>query len=148
MANDNVIVKLFDTLKDSSDRNEASTQQLIKQQMDLVNQIKNLPMSDLRRALRDHIKDSATHYNDSEKLIEGKNQTILDELKRISTRIKIMIAVVMSAFTIMSVTYIVIRATANDNSKIQQLETQLEQYQEEQNKIFNKLKEQDIYLGE
>lgn len=102
-----VLLKLFDTLKDSSVRNEASTNELIKQQMELVSHIQTLPVEDLRRALKEH---SGTCTNNHEKTLidigqrdkdnNNKMDTIIKKVDDVSTKIKIMITVVAVSFTI------------------------------------------------
>jgi len=46
--------RLFDTLREASNRNEKSTDKLIDQQIKLIAEIKNMPITEIKTALKDH----------------------------------------------------------------------------------------------
>jgi len=127
-----VLVKLFDTLKFSSDKNEDATKQLISQQQDLVTYINNLPVKDLRDAIKEHSKDSKTNIDNCSNAVAVKTKDLMTEIKKVNSKVSKMILVVAVAFTILTGTYVVIRTVADDNS-------QLDKYKEFEDKAHNEI---------
>lgn len=95
-----ILSKLFETLKDASNRNELATQKLIDQQMELVGHIKSMPLEEIRKALTLHVNDSA--------------KGILDISNKI-TKIFIIVGVTL---TVATSGYFLIRHTAERDAKI------------------------------
>ena len=54
MENVELMVKLFETLKESSDKNESTLRQLIEQQHSLISLIEYMPVKELHQSLKDH----------------------------------------------------------------------------------------------
>jgi len=130
-----ILVKLFETLKASTDKNENATQELIKQQFDLVNQIKNLPMSDLKQALKEHMEAAHKHFE----VYETTNHSVVyreikELLQKMNIKVKTMIVVVLVAFTILTGGYVIIKSTVDSvtEAKNVKIEQQLQDYQKEQ----------------
>lgn len=115
-SNIDILLKLFATLKESSDKNEEATQQLIVQQLDLVGHIKHLPIEDLSAALKEHAKDSASDIETCEETVTTTSADLMTAIKDLSTKVKIMILVVSVAFTVVMGSYIVIRSTSDDKT--------------------------------
>lgn len=109
--NINVLLKLFDTLKESSDRNEEATQKLVVQQLDLVGHIKHLPIEDLRLALKEHAKEST----DS---VTTTRDDVMSEIKIVSNKVSKMILAVVVAFSILTGGYVIIRTAADNQETI------------------------------
>lgn len=141
-----ILVKLFDTLKSSTDKNEETTQELIKQQLDLVNQIKTLPMNDLKQALKEHMKESSKHYDFSKEDANTKLEKILKQLSFISSKVKTMITVVIVAFTLLASSYIFVRAISDTTPN--QVNIIKEMIQKQQQENLNHLKEITEKLNE
>lgn len=141
MQDDNIkiLVKLFDTLKESSNRNEVTTQKLVIQQLELVNQIKNLPVDDLRQALKEHAKESSDEINECSGVIEMETANIVKLLRDIINKINRMILVVIVAFSVVTASYVMIRATADDDKKIEQLK---EEMQEDRKELIDEIQNQ------
>lgn len=112
--NIDILLKLFATLKESSDKNEEATKQLILQQLDLVSHIKHLPIEDLRQALKDHAKDSAENIDSCEETVTTTSGDLMTELKKISNKVGKMILVVLVTFSILTGGYIIIRSTVDN----------------------------------
>jgi len=115
--NIDILVKLFDTLKASADKNEDATQQLIGQQHELVNHIKNMPIKELHDALKEHSKDSNTNIDECSGTVTTTSGKLMAELNIISSKVSRMILVVAVAFSILTGTYVVIRTVSDDNSQ-------------------------------
>jgi len=112
-----ILVKLFDTLKSSTDKNESSTQQLIGQQQELVSYINNLPIKDLHIALTAHSKEAKTDIDDCTDTVSTTTNNLMDEIKKINNKVSKMIFVVIAAFSILMGSYVVIRSVADNNSQ-------------------------------
>jgi len=115
-----ILVKLFDTLKASTDKNESSTQQLIGQQQDLVTYIKNLPIKDLRDALNIHVKDSASNIDSCSNIVKLKTGVLMDELKKISVKISKMTLVAVVIFTVLAGAYVIVRTISDDKAQFEE----------------------------
>ena len=122
--NISILVKLFETLKNSTDKNEEATQQLIVQQLDLVSHIKHLPVKDLQDALKEHALESKKNIDNIKGKLEVNDEDIMRELKKISNKISKMIFVVAITFTIVTGSYVVIRSIADDDKKIEKAQNE------------------------
>ncbi len=111
--NISILVKLFETLKASTDKNEQATQQLIVQQLELVGHIKHLPIQDLKDALTEHSKDSKKEVNDCTENVDIKTTDLMTELTKLNNKVGKMILVVFVAFTILMGSYVIIRTVAD-----------------------------------
>lgn len=121
MHDDNItiLIKLFDTLKESSNRNEESTQKLIMQQLELVGQIKNLPVDDLKQALKEHAKDSADNIDNCSGIIELKTADIMDMLRTVINKLnKIMLIAIVVASVLSGGYFIVRTVTESQQNKV------------------------------
>lgn len=118
MHDDNItiLIKLFDTLKESSNRNEESTQKLIMQQLELVGQIKNLPVDDLRQALKEHAKDSADNIDNCSGIIELKTNDIMEALRTIINKLNKITLIVVIVTSLLSGGYFIVK-TVTDTQK-------------------------------
>jgi len=95
-----IILKLFDTLKDSTDKNERTMQTLITQQQLLVDNVTHLPINEIRQDIKDHIISA-----------HEERKGISDKILKIDGKISKMIIVVLVAFTILSGSYLFVRSS-------------------------------------
>jgi hypothetical protein len=86
-----IIIKLFDTLKDSTDKNERTMQTLINQQQALVDNVKHMPIDEIKQDIKDHIVSA----HDERKEISGK-------VDKVDSKVTKMILVVVVAFALIS----------------------------------------------
>jgi len=128
--------KLFDTLKDASNRNEAATNKLIDQQLELVTHIKTMPVEDLRIALKEHADKSTDEILDCSGTIELKTADIMESIKQLSSKVTKMILVVTVALTVATAGYFLIRYAA-DQSKKSGWEATHEQIEKKQQEEFD-----------
>jgi len=141
--NINILLKLFETLKDSSDRNENATQQLIVQQLELVGHIKHLPIEDLRAALREHAKESSEDIDACSETVESTSGGLMAEIKTLISKVNRMILVVIVAFTVSGIAYSVIKTLYDSDSKFDKWQEKIENSQEEEHhKITNEIIEE------
>lgn len=112
--NIDILLKLFATLKESSDKNEDATQQLILQQLDLVGHIKHLPIEDLSKALKEHAKDSASDIDSCEETVTTTSSDLMTAINKVNNKVTKMILVVSVAFTIAIATYGITKAFYDD----------------------------------
>lgn len=109
--NVDLMVKLFETLKQSSDKNEATLQKLIEQQHSLIGHIEYLPIKDLQEALKEHNKDSSINITACTDTVNSTSNSILEKVKKIDGKVGKMITVVLVAFALLSITFIIARMT-------------------------------------
>lgn len=111
-----ILSKLFDNLKDASNRTEAATQKLIDQQMEVVGHIKAMPVDDIRKALNEHAIESRT-----------TQQSIL-------SRVTKMLIIVSVAVSVSTLGYFMIRYTAENQiaSTMEKKYIQMQKEKEEQ----------------
>ncbi len=114
-----ILVKLFETLKDSSDKNEETTQKLIVQQLELVSHIKHLPIEDLNQALKDHAKDSANNIDICTETVEVTGKDLMTEIKKVASNVNKMILVVLVTFAVLTGTYVFISNVADHKQNIE-----------------------------
>jgi preprotein translocase subunit SecG len=106
-----ILVKLFDTLKESSDESKRVVQTLVTQQQDLVSHIKTLPISDLKENLKEHSKQSIDDINTCTQKVEAKSDNIMGKLRGIDSKVTKMIIVMSVLFTLLAVSYFIVRHT-------------------------------------
>lgn len=113
-----ILSKLFETLKDASNRNEQATDKLIAQQLDLVSHIKSMPVEDLKLALREHAKKSTQEIVDCNGTIELRTADIMEEIKKLSHKVTKLLIVVSVTITVATSGYFLIRYAAEKNQKL------------------------------
>ena len=125
--------KLFDTLKDASNRTEIATNKLLDQQMELVTHIKTMPMADLRAALKEHASKSDKDINACSGSIELMSVDITNEIKKLANKVKQMILVVTVALAVVTAGYFILRyAAEKSNPPIVKWEQRLQQIEQDQ----------------
>ena len=141
--NIDILLKLFETLKDSSDKNENATQQLIVQQLELVGHIKHLPIEDLRQALKDHAKEADISIDACSETIENTTGDLMKVIQNMSSRVNKMIIVVVVAFTVLATAYGIVKTMGDSDSKFDTWKEKIDIEQEEaRHKIANELIEE------
>jgi hypothetical protein len=126
-----ILVKLFETLKESSDKNEETTQKLIVQQLELVSRIKNLPIDDLKQALKEHAKDSANNIDVCTETVEITGRDLMTEIKKIASKVNKMILVVIVTFTVLTGTYVFISNVADHKKESVEWQEKIEKVKKE-----------------
>ena len=123
-----IVLKLFDTLKDSTDKNERTMQTLINQQQALVDNVKHMPIEEIRQDIKDHIVSA-----------HDERTVISDKVDKVDSKVVKMILVVAAAFSVFTVAYFVARS-ATDFDKVK---LQIEEQQEiEHDKIIETIREE------
>jgi hypothetical protein len=142
MSDDNILSKLFDTLRHASDRNEEATQKLIVQQLDLVNHIKNMPIHDLKVALQNHAKDSKDDIDDCSGTVVTKSDDIMEFLRQLNMKITKLIVGITVVVLVATGGYFVIRYAAEKGAPPAKWEERLRSIEQDQHEdIDEKLKE-------
>ncbi|MHA1801623.1 MAG: hypothetical protein ACTSWJ_07805 [Candidatus Heimdallarchaeaceae archaeon] len=93
-----IILKLFDTLKDSTDKNERTMQTLINQQQILVDNVTHLPIDEIKQDIKDHIVSA-----------HEERKKISDKILKLDGKVVKMIIVVLVAFTLFTSAVMVAR---------------------------------------
>jgi hypothetical protein len=99
--------KLFDTLKETTDKSTKTIQTLIDQQNALVNTVEKMPVSEIRQEIKDHIFSA---HEEREKIVNNLDKLFI-KVNDLTTRVKIMIGVVIAAVAISGIVYYVARFT-------------------------------------
>ena len=134
--NMDVLLKLFDVLKEATDKNEHAVQRLITQQHDLVDHIRHLPVEDLQLALKDHQKISSGEMDVCTETIETTSSDLMSELRKVTSRVNKMILVVSVAFSLMAGTYILVRSVSDSDKKFDKWEKKIEAQQKEERRAI------------
>ena len=111
MAEIDVMLKLFDTLKQSSDKNEATIQKLIEQQHALIGHIEYLPIKELQEALKEHDKGSTEDIDSCTETVKTTTDIILEKVNIIDTKVGKMITVVIVAFALLTMSYLFVTSS-------------------------------------
>jgi hypothetical protein len=107
-----IILKLFDTLKDSTDKNERTIQTLINQQQILVDNVTHMPMNEIRQEIKDHIISA-----------REERKGILDKIIKIDAKVGKMIVVVLVTFTILSGGWLYVKSGDHNHPPTNQEQT-------------------------
>ena len=126
-----ILVKLFETLKEASDKNEDATQQLIVQQLELVGHIKHLPIEDLRQALKEHAKETSIDIDSCTETVETTSTDLMKEIKKLASKVTIMIVVVLVTFTVLTGTYVFISNVADHKKESIEWKKKIEKAKED-----------------
>ena len=108
-----ILVKLFDTLKEASDENKRTTQVLVSQQQELVNYIKTLPIVDFKELLKEHATKSGTDIDACTLKVETKTESILQKMRSIDGKITKMLIVITVFVGLLAVAYFIARSTTD-----------------------------------
>ena len=111
MSDFDLLIKLFDTLKDSSKETQQLCHAMLTNQQNIGNYIKTLPISDLKEALKEHSKESTDEIGTCTETVESKSDIILEEVKEIKGKVTKMILVVIVAFTLFTSAVLIARIT-------------------------------------
>ena len=107
MAEIDLLIKLFDTLKDSMKDQQTVHNALLTNQNDLGNHLKTLPIEEIKQILKDHTKDSSDDIDSCTETVESKSDAILEEVKEIKGKIKNMILVVVVAVSLFGIALLI-----------------------------------------
>jgi len=97
-----IILKLFDTLKDSTDKNERTVQALINQQQTLVDNVTHMPIDEIKQDIKDHVISAREERKD-----------ISDKIQKIDLKVTKMIITVLVAFAIITGGYYFLKASVD-----------------------------------
>jgi len=136
--NIDLMVKLFDTLKQSSDKNEATLQKLIEQQQSLIGHIEYLPIKDLQLSLKEHNKNSSDKVDACTETVTKTSNKILDKVVTIESKIGRMIIVVLVASSILGLAFLVGRLSLDTGSLEKKIKAE---QQKEHNEIVFAVKD-------
>ena len=102
MAEVDLLIKLFETLKDALRDTNQLCQAMLNNQTSIANHMKTLPIEDLKQVLKDHSKESSDDIGTCTETVETQGVNILNEIRDLKGKVKTMIIVVVVAFTLFS----------------------------------------------
>lgn len=102
-ADVDLLIKLFDTLKDSSKDTQQMCQSMLTNQANIGNYIRNLPLGELKDLVKDHAQHSEADIETCTETVETKSDSILTEVQEIKGKVKTMITVVIVAFALFTI---------------------------------------------
>ena len=148
MAEVDLLIKLFDTLKDASKETRDLCQAMLTNQNNIGNYIKNLPVTDLTQALKEHSKQSTSEIGTCTETVESTTDIILNEVKNMGGRVRTMIIVVSVAFSLFTLATLIgvisynISGKTKDTKSIEKLiDEKFESILNESNKKDNEILE-------
>lgn len=145
MTEQNDFIKLlFDTLKETSNENTSTIQKLVDQQIQLVNTVQSLPISDLKKALDDHNRESSDDINNCTETVESETKSILEKVNELNGKVKLMIGIVCASVVIMGLAYFVARFYVDSVDKQNVITTIEEELEQQQKSEHEKLRDEVI----
>jgi len=127
-GNPEIIIKLFDTLRDATDKNERTMQTLINQQQILVENVTHMPIEEIRQEVKDHIVSA-----------EAERKVISDKVDKVDSKVGKMILVVIVAFTLFTSAVLVAKLTdKKDTTTHSNIEETIEDLKKEIDEFHNK----------
>lgn len=132
MSEIDLLIKLFDTLKDSSKETQELCRAMLTNQTRIGSTMKGIPFDEIKSMLKEHAKESSQEIDTCAETVETKSDGLMEEIKNIGHKVNRMILVVVVAFSVMTGGYFLIKYAADtDNSK------ELQRIEEEQQVIFD-----------
>lgn len=132
MAEVDLLIKLFDTLKDSIKDIQNICQALLTNQTSIGNYMKNLPMEEVKGLLKDHSKESTTEIGTCKETVEIKSNNLLQKINSMDNKINKMIIVITVAFALLTVAYFVVRSTTDVDKIKKEIATDIENEQKKE----------------
>ncbi|MHA1867521.1 MAG: hypothetical protein ACTSXD_05595 [Candidatus Heimdallarchaeaceae archaeon] len=127
-GNPEIIIKLFDTLRDATDKNERTMQTLINQQQTLVDTVKHMPIDEIRQEVKDHVVSA-----------KAERIVISDKVDKVDSKVGKMILVVIVAFTLISSAILIGRMSRPiDTTTHSNIEETIEELKKEIDEFHNK----------
>jgi hypothetical protein len=102
-----ILLKLFDTLKDALKDTHLACQAVLTNQSNIMNYVKALPDS-----LKEHAKESSDEIDACTKTVEMQSDEILKELRELKGKVKTMILIVAVAFTLFTTAVMIAQLTS------------------------------------
>jgi len=116
------LLELFKTLKQASDSTESTLREMIGQQEKLVGHVEHIPVQDIKDDLKEH-----------DTKVDKKGDKILKEVEDVKGKVGKMITVVLVAFSLLTISFIVGRLSMDTTGVKKQIQT--EQHEEHQQLI-------------
>ena len=85
MTEENVIIKLFDTLRDAIKDMHFTLKEMLSNQKTIATYMETLPIDDLRTSLKDHNKESTDNIDECTEVINNQSHDIMKKLDKIHT---------------------------------------------------------------
>ena len=103
------IDQLFGTLEKATDNNSKTLQKLVDQQVSLISTVEKMPINEIKQDIKDHVAAAFNERKSISDKIETKSESILDEVKDLTIKVKLMIGIVSAAVVISGIAYFVAR---------------------------------------
>jgi gas vesicle protein len=115
MAEVDLLIKLFDTLKDSIKDMQNLCQALLTNQTSIGSYMKSLPMDEVKQLLKEHSKESTDEIGTCTETVETQTDTILTEVRDLKGKVRTMIVVVLVAFALFTSAVLIGRLSIDTN---------------------------------
>ncbi len=121
MAEIDLLLKLFDTLKDAIKETQGLCHAMLTNQGNIGNYVKNLPAE-----LKDHAKESSDNIGTCQETVEEQTGALLVEMRELKQKVRTMILVVTIAFTLFGAAVFVGRMVVESDTVHDQLLEEME----------------------
>jgi len=138
MAEVDLLIKLFETLKDALRDTNQLCQAMLNNQTSIANHMKTLPIEDLKQVLKDHSKESSDEIGTCTETVESKTDTILQKVNAMDNKLTKMILVVTVTFSLLTVAYFVGRYSMDNTEELKKWEEKIQKEQEADHKALRK----------
>jgi hypothetical protein len=115
MSEIDLLIKLFDTLKDSSKETQDLCRAMLTNQTKIGGAMQGIPFDEIKTMLKDHAKESSKEIDTCSETVEMKTDGIMEEVKALGNKVNRMILVVVVSFSIMTGGFFLIRYAAEQS---------------------------------
>jgi len=142
MSDTELLIKLFDTLKDASKETQQMCLAILQNQNNISNFMDNIPIQELKDTLKEHSKEAAADMDVCTETIETTSHSILERVKVIEGKIGKMILTVLVVFALFSSAVLIgTLIQKSDKSTDIDIENLLENHEIKENKKFKEILE-------
>ncbi len=141
MAEVDLLIKLFDTLKDSIKDTQNLCHALLTNQTSIGSYMKSLPMDEVKELLKDHSKESTDEIETCTETVETKSDDILGAVNSMKEKVDKMILVIKVAFALFGAA-ILVGGITYEYIKKQDQKVILKQKNDEHNELKKELKDE------
>jgi hypothetical protein len=137
MSEIDLLIKLFDTLKDSSKETQDLCRAMLTNQTKIGSAMQGIPFDEIKSMLTDHAKESSRNIDSCSETVSTKSEDIMEFLRAINAKITKMFIVFSVVVAVATGGYFLIRYAAETTTP-PNWEEKLEEIEQHQQKEMEK----------